>query len=205
MAIAGTLFPVWVALAALTLLVAMVIWSNQRELVFQASEVRASQAEARAATAEAVVTTQASTQAATATAFAYSTSPEAVVDRGLSLVLSAGRDPTEARLRAVNDVFAPAALNILRPELEHLLSGGLHLGGESGYELFVLTTDHPAAEQAQVRTRERWTYDERSESDKRARCVVETSEQIYTLRRAAPDWRVVEIEILSASRADCPT
>jgi len=205
MAITGTLFPVWVALAALTLLVAMVVWSNQRELVLQASEVRASNAEARAATAEAVVTAQARTQAATATAFAYSTSPEALVDRGLSLVLAAERGPTEARLRALNVVFAPAALAILRPELEHLLSGGLHLGGKSGYELFVLATDHPGPDQAQVRTRERWTYDERTENDQRARCLVETSEQIYTLRRAPPDWSVVEIELLSASRADCPT
>jgi len=204
-AITGTLFPVWVALAALTLLVAMVIWSNQRELVLQASEVRASQAESRAATAESVVTVQARTQSATATAFAYSTSPEAVVDRGLNLVLAAGRDPSDTRLRAVNDVFAPAALAILRPELEHLLSGGLHLGGNSAYEVMVVSTEAGDPDEANVRTRERWMYDERNEADQRARCLVEISEQIYTLHKAAPDWRVVEIELLSASRADCPS
>ena len=130
----------------------------------QASETRANQAEARAATAEAVVTVQARSQAATSTALAYVNSPEAAVDRGLRLVLAVEREPTEQRIRTLGDAFAPAALVVLRPEVEHLLSGGLHLGGDSGYEITVAATTRPP-DQAQVRTRERWTYDERNAAD----------------------------------------
>ena len=87
-------FPVWVALIALTLLVALTLWANQRELAFQASEARASQAELRAATAEAIVTAQAVMQSATATAVAYVGAPEAAVDRSLDLILATEREPT---------------------------------------------------------------------------------------------------------------
>ena len=52
MAITTTL-SIWIALLAVGMLVAVVIWANQRELAFQASEARANQAESRAATAEA--------------------------------------------------------------------------------------------------------------------------------------------------------
>ena len=100
---------------ALGLLVALVLWANQRETALHASETRANQAEARAATAEAIVTVQAGSQAATSTALAYVNSPEAAVDRGLSLVLAVEREPTEQRIRALGDAFAPAALVVLRP------------------------------------------------------------------------------------------
>src|SRR5918911_1717138 len=149
MALTGVL-PVWFALFALGLLVAVIVWANQRDLALQASEARASQAEARAATAEAAMTAQARTAAATATATAYASSPEAAVDRSLSLVLAAEREPTEHRLRALNDAFGPAALAVMRPEVEHLLSGGLHLGGISGYDLTVLATTLPGPDHAQV-------------------------------------------------------
>jgi len=203
MALSST-FPVWIALIALGLLVAVVIWANQRETVLQASEARASQAEARAATADALVTAQAETQAATATALAYASSPEAAVDRSLNLVLAAERDPTDQRLRALSDAFGPAALAVVRPEVEHLLSGGLHLAGQSGYDLTVLGSDFPAADQSAVRTRERWTYDERNKDDQRARCLVETSDQTYSLQKVGADWQVADIQLASSSRTDCP-
>jgi hypothetical protein len=185
-------------------LIAVVIWANQREGILQASEARADLAEARAATAEAVVTVQVQTQAATATAFAYVNSPEAFVDRSLGLVLAAERQPTEQRLKALNDAFGADALGVLRPEIEHLLSGGLHLGGGSGYELSVASTTPSGADQVQLRTRERWTYDERNGDDQRMRCLVESSEQTYTLQRAGAEWQVADIEIGATSRADCP-
>jgi hypothetical protein len=195
--------PAWIALTALALLVAVVIWANQREVASQASEARASQAEARAATAEAVVTAQIETRAATATALAYAGSPEAAVDRSLSLVLAAEREPTDQRLRSLNDAFGPAALAVMRPEIEHLLSGGLHLGGQSGYHLTVLATTLPSPDQAQVRTREHWTYDERNADDHRARCLVEISEQTYTLNKAGPDWQVGDIQLGTLTRTEC--
>ena len=202
MAVAGIL-PIWIALLALGVLVALVLWANQREAALQASETRANQAEARAATAEAVVTVQAGSQAATSTALAYVNSPEAAVDRGLSLVLAVEREPTEQRIRALGDAFAPAALVVLRPEVEHLLSGGLHLGGDSGYEITVAATARPTPDQAQVRTHERWTYDERNAADERMRCIVESSDQMYTLERAGPEWRVADIDFIASSRAVC--
>ncbi len=195
--------PVWIALIALGLLVAVVIWANQRESDLQATEVRASEAESRAATAEAIVTLQAASRAATATALAYAGSPEAAIDRSLSLVLATEREPTDPHLRSLSDAFGPGALAVMRPEVEHLLSGGLHLGGESGYDLTVLTSDVPVPDQAQVRTRERWTYDERNADDQRTRCLVETSEQTYMLQKVGPDWQVQDIQLGPLSRTAC--
>jgi hypothetical protein len=197
-------FPVWVALIAIALLVAMTLWANQRELAFQASEARASQAELRAATAEAIVTAQAVMQSATATAVAYVGAPEAAVDRSLDLILMTERDPTDDHLRTLNEEFGPGALAFIRPEVEHLLSGGFHLSGDSGYERTVMSSANPAPDQATVRTRERWTYDERDGTDRRVRCLIETSEQTYTLQRVGHDWQVTTIDLAASSRADCP-
>jgi hypothetical protein len=204
MALTSTL-PVWFALVALALLVAVIIWADQRENVLQATTVRASQAEARAATAEAAVTAEAQRQAATATALAFANSPEAAVVRSLDLVLAAEQQPTEQRLRSLSDAFGPAALAIIRPEVEHLLSGGLHLSGDSGYQVEELGTDSPSSDQAQVRTRERWIYDERTSADLRARCLVETSEQTYSLHKVVSDWQVDGIQLGTSTRADCPS
>jgi hypothetical protein len=203
MAITAAL-PVWIALLAVGALVAVLIWANQREVRLQASETRVVQAEARAATAEAVVTVQAQTQAATATAVSYANSPQAALDRSLALVLAAERDPTEQRLKALNAAFGLTAMAVIRPEVEHLLSGGLHLGGGSAYEVSLLSVASPTPDQVEMRTRERWTYDELNSDNERARCLVESSEQTYTLQRVAADWQVTDIELGASSRADCP-
>jgi hypothetical protein len=202
MAMAGT-FPWWVTLLAVLVLAAMIVWANEREAALRASEARASQAEARAELTEALVTAQAQAQVATATALAQVSSPAAAVDRSLSVLLAAERDPSDARLRALNGTFAPAALAIVRPEVEHLLSGGLHLGGSSVYELSVLASNSPAPDQAEVRTRERWTYDERTADDQRARCLVEISDQIYRLQRAGSEWQIMDINLAKSNRMDC--
>jgi hypothetical protein len=202
MAIAGA-FPWWITLVAVLLLAAMVVWANQREAALRASDARASQAEARAEIAEALVTAQAQAQVATATALAQSRSPAAAVDRSLSVLLAAERDPSDERLRALNDTFGPAALEVVRPEVEHLLSGGLHLSPGSVYEFSVVASDSSAPDQAEVRTRERWTYDERTADDKRARCLVEISEQLYRLRRTGSDWQIADIHLATSSRLDC--
>jgi hypothetical protein len=196
--------PVWIALVALGLLVVILYWANQRDVALQASETRASQAESRAATAEAIVTAEAYAQAATATALAYASSPEAAVDRSLKLLLEAEREPTDQRLRSLNDAFGPAALAVVRPEVEHLLSGGLHLDGDSDYDLAVLAADLASPDQADVRTRERWIYDERNSADERVRCLVESGEQTYTLRKVGPDWEVDDIQLGPTSRVPCP-
>ena len=195
--------PWWTTLLAVLLLVGVVVWANERETALRASEARASQAEARAEVAEALVTAQAQAQVATATALAQATSPAAAVDRSLNVLLAAEREPNDERLRALNNTFGPAALALMRPEVEHLLSGGLHLGGRSAYELSVLSSDTPAPDQADVRTRERWTYDERTVDDQRARCLIETSEQTYHLRRAGGEWQVAAIELATSNRMDC--
>jgi hypothetical protein len=204
MAMVGAL-PWWVALVAVLLLVGMVVWANQREGALRASEARTGQAEARAATAEALVAAQVQAQAATATALAYTTRPEAAVDRSLSLLLAAEREPGDQRLRALSDAFGPAALAMVRPEVEHLLSGGLHLGGQSTYELTVVATEMPAPNEAQVRTRERWIYDERNTDDRRARCLIEISDQTYSVNRVGTEWQVADIQLAASSRTDCPS
>jgi hypothetical protein len=202
-ALVGAL-PWWVALVAVLLLAGMVVWANQREGALRASEARAGQAEARAATAEALVVAHEQAQTATATALAYTTRPEVALDRSLSVLLAAEREPGDQRLRALGDAFGPDALVLVRPEVEHLLSGGLHLGGQSTYDLTVLATEMLASDEAQVRTRERWIYDERNADDRRARCLIETSDQTYTLNRAGAGWQVADIQFAASSRTDCP-
>lgn len=188
---------------ALGALVAVVVWANQREVRLEATEARADQAEARAATAEAIVTVQAQSQLATATALAYVNSPAATIDHDLGLLLAAERDPNQDHLKALNDAFGPPALAMIRPEIEHLLSGGLHLGGDSGYHLDVLSTEAASPDEAQLRTRERWIYDERNGDDQRMRCLIEDSDQTYSLRRAGADWQIVDITLGTSSRSDC--
>ena len=82
--------PAGVALVALALLAAMVFWTSQRQAVWQAGEVRVSEAEARVATLETALSSLTQMQRATATALAYAGSPAAAVDRSLGLVLGAG-------------------------------------------------------------------------------------------------------------------
>jgi hypothetical protein len=56
----------------------------------------------------------------------------------------------------------------------------------------------------QIRTRERWTYDEVDEQNRPSRCVREESEQTYTLRQVPAGWLVDDVTLSGPSRrTDC--
>ena len=160
-------------------------------------------ADAQASSAEAALTAIVATQAATATALAEIGAPTSGLKRALDLLLTVDRDPSEPHLTALSDAFASQALNLIRPEIEHLLSGGLRLSGDSGYSIDVLAVSENG-DQATVDTREQWTYDERDADDHQVRCVQEQSEQTYTLQRtSATSWLVDDVHLLSSTRQDC--
>jgi hypothetical protein len=143
-------------------------------------------------------------QAASATALAQASQPETALRNALNLVLQAYREPTEAHLTALQAAFDPPALNIERPEAEHLISAGTHLGGQSGYQMQVTSTTPQGADRTQIETREQWIYDEVDAQDRRARCVHEETEQTYTLRRTPSGWIVADITLSGAGRrSDC--
>jgi hypothetical protein len=156
------------------------------------------------AVAEASLTAIVRAQAeASATAQARTSEPAAALERALGLVLATYQDPSEARLRGLADAFSPAALAVFRPEADRLLAMDLRLGGDSRYDLQVLSSAPQGADRAEVRTRERWTYDERDASGRRARCLHEEGEQTYTLRRTGGGWLVDEVQVASSQRTEC--
>jgi hypothetical protein len=144
-------------------------------------------------------------QAATATAVAAAASqPEVSLRNALDLVLQAYKDPSDARLNALQAAFDPPALAIERPEAEHLISGGTHLGGQSAYEIQSLQTLEQTDDRAQIQTREQWVYDEVDAQNRRSRCVREETEQTYTLRRAPAGWIVADVSLTGPGRrSDC--
>jgi hypothetical protein len=193
----------WLTLLLFVALAASLAIAHQRDVAWRAAEARAQLANARAASAEAALTAVVATESATATALALTGAPTASLTRALDLLLAVERDPTEAHLTALSDAFAPPALNMTRPEIEHLLSGGLRLGGDSGYSLDVLSVNQ-VDDQATVETREHWTYDERDAQDHQLRCVQEQTDQTYTLQRtSAITWVVENVQLKSSSRNDC--
>jgi hypothetical protein len=199
------LLPWFVALALLAVIAGLTVWARQQDAARRVAEVRAEAAEARASVAEASLTAIArSAAAATATAQATGSQPEAALRRALNLVFEAYKDPSEGKLRALSDAFSPDALSFERTEAEHLISGGLHLAGAVPYELQVLDTSQPSPDQADVRTREAWTYDEVDGQNRRVRCVREESEQTYSLKRVAAGWLIQDVQLAGTTRrTDC--
>jgi hypothetical protein len=199
------LLPWFVALALLAVVAGLTVWARQQDAARRVAEVRAEAAEARASVAEASLTAIArSSAAATATAQATSSQPEAALHRALNLVFEAYKDPSEGKLRALSDAFSPDALSFERTEAEHLISGALHLAGATPYELQVLDTSQPSPDQADIRTRETWTYDEVDAQNRRVRCVREESEQTYTLKRVAAGWLIQDVQLAGTTRrTDC--
>lgn len=196
----------WVlALVVLAAAGGLSIWLRQQDTARRAAEARADAAEARLVAAEASLTAITRTSAAaTATAQAEANQPEAALRRALDLVFEAYKDPSEGRLRAMSAAFGPEALSFERGEAEHLISAGTHLGGNSAYEMQVLSTNPTSPDQTQIRTREIWTYDEVDEQNRRTRCVREESEQTYTLRRVSGGWVVDNVALSGATRrSDC--
>jgi hypothetical protein len=200
------LIPIILVLMLLGALVAIVLWARQQQAARLAAEDRASVAESRLASAEASLTAIArvSAAAATATAVAGTNEPELALRRSLDLVFEAYKDPSEGRLKALTDAFSTDALSFERTEVEHLISGGLHLAGNTPYELTVLSTAPATSGDMVITTHEVWTYDEVDGQERRVRCFHEESEQAYTLRRIAAGWRVEDITLSGTPhRTDC--
>jgi hypothetical protein len=119
-------------------------------------------------------------------------------------VFQAYKDPSVARLSAVQAAFDPPALDIERREAEYLISGQLHLGGQSGYDLLSIRTTEQTADRAEIQTREQWVYEELDSQNRRSRCVRQETEQTYTMRRAPAGWVVADIALNGAGRrSDC--
>lgn len=186
-------------------LVGVALWGRQQDAARRVAESRADIAEARLVAAEASLTAVARVSAAaTATATAATNEPELALRRALDLVFEAYKDPSDAKLKALSDAFSTDALSFERTEAEHLISGGLHLAGSTPYKLDVLTTSLAANGDTQITTHEIWTYDEVDDQNRHVRCVIEASDQTYTLRRVAAGWLVQDVSLTGAThRTDC--
>jgi hypothetical protein len=169
---------------------------------------RAATAEARAARAEASLTTIAQDRvaqaAATATAVASANEPQRALERTLGRLFAVFQDPTGAGYDQLSDVFSSAALETVRPEADYLRSSGLHLGGASTFNVDASAPQVTDQQHAQVHTNEQWLYDERNDDDQRQRCFVEDSDQTYTLALNGKTWTVDQIQLGTTRRSNCP-
>jgi hypothetical protein len=179
------------------------------EAQLQPVAARAEAAEARAARAEASLTAiavQRVTEAsATSTAVARQSDPQRALERSLGRLFASFQDPTGRAYEQLAEVFSPTALPIVRAEADYLRGSGRHLGGASTFNVDTGPVNRVDQDRAEVRTQERWVYDERDASDNRQRCFVEDSDQNYVLKRQNQDWIVDEIQLLGDSRrSECP-
>jgi hypothetical protein len=182
----------------------LTIWARQQDAARRAAEARADAAEARVVEAEASLTAISRVvAAATATAQAEANQPELALKRALDLVFEAYKQPNDGRLRALSAAFSPSALEFEGREAEHLISAGTHLAGSTPYSMQVLGTNAATPDEARIRTREVWVYDEVDDSGRSARCFHEDSEQTYTLRRVSGGWLVDSVQLDSSRRTDC--
>jgi hypothetical protein len=68
----------------------------------------------------------------------------------------------------------------------------------------VLATTPHSSDEAEIRTRETWTYDEVDAQNRKVRCVREESEQTYTLRHIAAGWLIQDVQLSGTTkRTDC--
>jgi hypothetical protein len=194
---------------------ASVLWLDQQgararlaEAQLQPALARAEVAEARAMSAEASLTAIAQQRvveaAATATAVAQVNEPQRALQRALGRLFAVFQEPTGRAYDQLSETFAPAALQTLRPEADHLRGTGRHLGGVSTFNVDASPPEQIAPDRAQVHTIERWVYDERDESDRRQRCFIEDSDQNYVLRLSGQVWIVEEVQLGGTRRSDCP-
>lgn len=196
--------PWLIGAAVLLMLAAGTLWLRQQDTERRVLTARLDVAEVELARAQASLTAVVRAQAvASATAVARAGEPSAILERALALVFEAYRDPTEGRLRALTDAFSPAALSVFQTEAEHLVSSGRKLAGQSMYTVEVLSAAPKGDTGAEVRTRERWVYDEFDAAGKRARCVQEEGEQTYTLMKTGLSWRVDDVQLGPSRRTDC--
>ncbi|MBV9171384.1 MAG: hypothetical protein JOZ81_15005 [Chloroflexi bacterium] len=180
-------------------------WARQQDVARRAAETRADAAEAQLISAQALLTAVTrSASAATATAVAEANQPQLALRRALDLVFAAYKDPSDGRLQALSAAFSPDALSFERTEAEHLISGGLHLGGATPYDLQVVSTTPHSPEQTEIATHEVWTYDEYDGQNHQTRCVREESDQTYTMERVSSGWMVQDVQLSGTPRrTDC--
>jgi hypothetical protein len=194
---------------------AATLWLDQQsararlaEAQLEPALARAEGAEMRAARAEASLTAIAQQRvaeaAATATVVARADEPRTALTRNLQRLFGVFQDPTGPGYKQLSEGFSDSALQALRAEADYLRSTGRHLGGESTFTIDASPPDQIAPDQAQVRTIERWLYDERDDADRRFRCFVEDSDQSYVLRSTNKVWIVEEVRLGQTRRSDCP-
>ncbi len=193
-----------VALGVFVLLAAATVWVRQQDAARRVAEARADTAEAQLAAAQAsLAAVSRSVAVASATAAAQANDPAESLKRALGIAFAAYQDPSEAHLRAVADAFSPAARAVFQTEAEHLISGGRHLGGQSSFDVQVLSTAPKGTDRVEVKTRETWVYDERDQSNRPTRCVREEGAQTYTMRKTGVSWIVEDVELGASRRSDC--
>lgn len=199
------LVPWIVSLLVLAAFGALTIWARQQDVARRVAETRADEAEAQLAAVQSSLTAVTrSIAAATATALAEANQPQQALRRALDLVFAAYKDPSDGRLQALSAAFSPDALGFERTEAEHLISGGLHLGGASPYDLQIVSTTPHGPDQTEIKTHEIWTYDEYDGQNRKTRCVREESDQTYTMQRVSGGWMVQDVQLSGPTRrTDC--
>jgi hypothetical protein len=194
---------------------AATLWLDQQsararlaEAQLEPALARAQAAEDRAARAEASLTAIAAQQVAqagaTATAVARVNEPKGALERALGRLFAAYQDPAGPAYDQVSQFFSTQALPTMRAEADFLRGQGRHLGGTSTFNVEASPVNKLADDRAEIHTIERWQYDERDGSDKRVRCLVEDSDQTYTLKQQGQDWIIDEVVLGNTRRSDCP-
>ncbi len=194
---------------------AATLWLDQQgararlaEAQLEPALARAQVAEARAARAEASLTAIAEQRVAeagaTATAVSRVNEPKQALERALGRLFAAFQDPTSRAFDTLPEVFSPNALNTVRAEADFLRGNGRHLGGASTFSVDSSPVNRVDQDSAEVRSIERWLYDERDASDRRLRCFTEDSDQNYVLKRQGQDWIVDAIQLGGTRRTECP-
>jgi hypothetical protein len=178
------------------------------EAALQPAVATAGAAEARAARAEASLTAISQARqaevSATATAAAKGDEPQRALERILGQLFAVFQDPSGPGYDQLSHVFSENALQTVRPEADFLRGNGRHLGGVSTFNVDASPPQPIALDRAQIRTKERWVYDERNDADQRERCFVEDSDQMYVMVLNGQAWTVDNIQLGATSRTDCP-
>jgi hypothetical protein len=191
------------------------MWIDQQSARVQMAEAqlvparaRADAAEARAVRAEAALTAVADQRvagvSATATAVSIEAMPQRSLERALGKLFAVLQEPLGRGYDQLAELFSADALPSVRNEADYLRGVGQRLGGASTFSIEASSPEQLAPDRAQVRTTERWVYDERDDSDRRLRCFVEDSDQTYVLQLTGQTWIVDEIHLLNAKRSNCP-
>ncbi len=196
----------WVALAAA---VALLFFSSRLVTDLRdrlvAAERRAVVAEGARQTAEEQAAAAVSALATTTAApLARVTDARGALEQALATTFEALKDPTPEKIAAVSAAYASQPLVEVMPEIDHLRSEGLYLGGRSAYELNVLSVDALGEHQVLIRTNERWIYDELTPQGETVRCVQEIYDVAYVLQRDEDVWLIQELRLEGpAQREEC--